>query len=83
MPSYYLYMTACDWKYAQYPTILLLFMLTVERYCLVAGIDNVILFVSFIVVHNIMLISSAAYSKIQYKVPFNIRRKTALCCMFM
>ena len=44
-------MTACDWKYAQYPTILLLFMLTVERYCLVAGIDNVILFVSFIVVH--------------------------------
>ena len=44
-------MTACDWKYAQYPTIVLLFMFTVERYCLVAGIDNVILFVSFIVVH--------------------------------
>ena len=70
-------MTARDWKYAQYPTILLLFMITVERYCLVAGIDNVTLFVSFIVVH--MLISSAAYSKIQ----FNIRRKTALCCMFL
>ena len=74
-------MTACDWKYAQYPTIILLFMLTIEMYCLVAGINNVILFVSSIVVH--MFISSAGYSNIQYKVQFKILRKTALYCMFL